>query len=126
MSTNDFDLRSKYEMNQPPEAENANVGAIQVVQRTRALVTRETDDTAWLFDPVWNPAMWELANRTMCEMPTRLVGCPLLSPVRSPACRRTRRTRCWSSSWPTPAYAPQRSAAWRSVTLYSRRDRAAR
>src|SRR6266403_990224 len=68
MNSNDFGLRSKYGMDQPPQADNPIVGAIQVVEHTRALVTRETDDTAWLFDPVWNPDMWELANRTMRDM----------------------------------------------------------
>ncbi|OBI89270.1 hypothetical protein [Mycobacterium asiaticum] len=68
MSTNDFDLEAKYRINHAPQPDNPNVGAIQVVERTRALVTRETGNTAWLFDPNWNPAMWELGNRTMRNM----------------------------------------------------------
>ena len=68
MSIDEMEVRAKYGMDQPPQADNPNVGAMQVVERTRALVTRETDDTAWLFDPVWNPDMWELANRTMRDM----------------------------------------------------------
>ena len=74
MSENDVDrdaLIEKYGMNNPPDPNNPNVGAIQVVERTRALVTRETDDTAWLFDPEWNPPMWRLTNRTMDQMRQR-------------------------------------------------------
>src|SRR6478672_1047477 len=74
MSTNEFELRAKYGMDAPPRPDNPIDGAIQVVERTRALVTREINDTAWLFDPVWNPAMWELANRTMREMRQRFAG----------------------------------------------------
>lgn len=65
---NDQDLMEKYGIGQPPTLDNPNVAATQVVQRTRALVTRETGDTAWLFDPNWNPGMWRLANRTMRDM----------------------------------------------------------
>src|SRR5262245_44479523 len=71
MSTNEFDreaLNAKYGMDRRPQADNPIVSAMQVVERTRALVTRETDDTAWLFDPVWSPDMWEIANRTMRDM----------------------------------------------------------
>ncbi|OBK18589.1 hypothetical protein [Mycobacterium asiaticum] len=71
MSTNEYDLRTKYGMDLPPQADNPHVQAIQVVERTRALVTRETSPTAWRFDPNWNPAMWELANRTTRNMRQR-------------------------------------------------------
>jgi hypothetical protein len=65
---NDQELMEKYGVTNPPDPNNPNVGAIQVVERTRALVTHDKDDTAWLFDPVWNPKMWNLANRTMAGM----------------------------------------------------------
>lgn len=68
---NDQELMEKYGMNNPPDPDNANVGAIQVVERTRAFVTLDKDDTAWRFDPRWNPAMWELVNRTMAGMRQR-------------------------------------------------------
>ncbi|OBF98570.1 hypothetical protein A5790_02910 [Mycobacterium sp. 852002-51152_SCH6134967] len=71
MSTNDSELIAKYGMDLPPDPNNPIVNAIQVVECTRALVTRETDDTAWLFDPSWSPAMWELANYTMRDMRQR-------------------------------------------------------
>lgn len=71
MNSNDSDLRAKYGVDQPPRLDDAIVSAIQVVERTRALVTRETDDTAWLFDPSWSPDMWELADSTMRNMRQR-------------------------------------------------------
>lgn len=71
MSINDSDLRAKYGMDQPPQPDHPIVSAIQVVERTRALVTREADDTAWLFDPSWSPDMWMLAQRTMRDMRER-------------------------------------------------------
>lgn len=74
MSINEFDdaaLRAKYGMDRPPQPDHPIVGAVQVVERTRALVTRETGDTAYLFDPAWNPKMWLLANRTMRDMRER-------------------------------------------------------
>jgi hypothetical protein len=61
-------LRAKYGMDQPPQLDHPIIGATQVVERTRALVTRETGDTAWLFDPCWSPAMWQLAQRTVRDM----------------------------------------------------------
>jgi hypothetical protein len=64
----DAELIAKYGMNEPPQPDHPIIGATQVVERTRALVTRETGDTAWLFDPRWNPKMWKLANRTMRDM----------------------------------------------------------
>lgn len=71
MNFNHFErnwLIAKYGIDLPPTAGNPFDGAIQVVERTRALVTRQREDTAWLFDPSWNPAMWEHANRTMRDM----------------------------------------------------------
>lgn len=62
------ELVVKYGIGRAPQVDNPIDGAIQVVERTRALVTRHTDDTAWLFDPAWNHDMWELANRTMRRM----------------------------------------------------------
>lgn len=43
---------------------NAIDESIQEVERTMA----RTGNTSWLFDPVWAPAMWELANKTMQDM----------------------------------------------------------
>lgn len=71
MSTHDFDLIAKYGMNRPPQLNNPNVGAIQVVERTRSLVTLDKEDTSWLFDPVWSPKMWKLATETMRDMRER-------------------------------------------------------
>lgn len=71
MNTDDSDLIAKYGMDRPPQAEHPIVSAIQVVERTRALVTRETGDTAGLFDPIWSPDMWKLAVRTMRDMRQR-------------------------------------------------------
>ncbi|MBE5451634.1 hypothetical protein [Mycobacteroides abscessus] len=71
MSNNDSELIAKYGMDQPPKADHPIIGTIQVVERTRALVTREAGDTAYLFDPAWNPDMWQLAQRTMRDMRQR-------------------------------------------------------
>jgi hypothetical protein len=71
MNNNEIDLRAKYGMDNPPQPEHPIIGTTQVVERTRALVTRETGDTAHLFDPAWCPKMWQLANRTMRDMRER-------------------------------------------------------
>jgi hypothetical protein len=68
VTNDDLDLRAKYGMDLPPQPDHPIIGATQVVERTRALVTRETGDTAYLFDPAWSPAMWQLAQRTMRDM----------------------------------------------------------
>ncbi|MDO3398681.1 hypothetical protein QWI29_01430 [Mycolicibacterium neoaurum] len=65
MSSNEIDLRTKYGMDVPPNPDHPILGAMKVVERTRAMVTRETGDTSWLFDPAWSPQMWQLAQRTM-------------------------------------------------------------
>lgn len=71
MSSNEIDLMSKYGIGLPPDPNNAIVSAIRVVERTRAHVTLDKGDTAWLFDPVWSPDMWRLAGRTMLDMRQR-------------------------------------------------------
>lgn len=67
---NDQELMEKY-MNSPIDPNHPIIGATQVVERTSKLVTRETGDTAYLFDPSWSPHMWALANRTMRDMRER-------------------------------------------------------
>jgi hypothetical protein len=77
MNSNEIDpqereyLRAKYGMDLPPDPNHPIIGTTQVVERTRALVTRETGDTPWLFDPAWSPGMWQLAQRTMHDMKQR-------------------------------------------------------
>lgn len=68
MSKNDPTLRAKYGMDEPPPPDHPIIGAVQVVERTSAFVTRETCKTDWLFDPAWSPAMWQLAQRTLHDM----------------------------------------------------------
>lgn len=65
---NDQELMEKYGIGQRPRLDNPTDRTIQVVERTRALVTLDKDDTAWLFDPSWSPDMWMLAQRTMQDM----------------------------------------------------------
>jgi len=65
---NDRELTEKYAMSNPPDPDHPIIGATQVVERTSRLVTRETGDTAYLFDPAWSPDMWRLAQRTLHEM----------------------------------------------------------
>lgn len=75
MNIDDLDLRAKYGMDNPPDPNHPLLGAIQVVERTEAMVTLDKDDTAWLFDPNWNPAMWRLAQQTMRDMRERFGDC---------------------------------------------------
>lgn len=68
MTLNETELRAKYGMDEPPQLDHSINHATQVVERTRALVTRETGDIAYLFDPALSPQMWQLAQRTMRDM----------------------------------------------------------
>lgn len=68
MNSNEIGSSTKYGMDLPPDPNHPILGAMQVAGRTRALVARETGDTAWLFDPARSPQMWWLAKRTMCNM----------------------------------------------------------
>jgi hypothetical protein len=68
---NDQQLIDKYGINQPPQADNPIDSSIQEVEATMARATGRTGDTAWLFDPIWSPAMWELANKIMQDMRVR-------------------------------------------------------
>lgn len=53
---------------QPPIPDHPIIGTTHVVERTSSLVTRETGDTGYLFDPLWSPKMWRLVQRAMQKM----------------------------------------------------------
>jgi len=71
MNADDLTLRAKYGMDRPVDRNHPIIGTTQVIERTSGLVTRETGDTGWLFDPCWSPAMWQLDKRTVRDMRQR-------------------------------------------------------
>ena len=58
-------LITKYGMDQPPQINNTIDKAIQAVERTVCRAVGRLGDTSPLFNPDWNPDMWELDNETM-------------------------------------------------------------
>lgn len=63
------DLIDKYGIDNPPQPDNSIDKSIQEVEAT--MRRRQAGDTSWLFDPIWSPAMWELANETIRDMRTK-------------------------------------------------------
>jgi len=68
MTSNDFDLRAKYGMDLPLQANNPTVTAILAAERTTARAGRLAGDTSCLFDHAHNPRLWELVNETVRQM----------------------------------------------------------
>jgi hypothetical protein len=64
-------LTAKYGIDRPPQLDNGIVESIQDVERTIARATRKAGDNSWLFDPIWNPTMHDLADRVMGDVRSR-------------------------------------------------------
>jgi hypothetical protein len=74
MSINEIDrdrVIAKYGIDQPPQADNPIVESVLDIERTIARITRKAGDNSWMFDPIWNPTMHELADRVMGEVRSR-------------------------------------------------------
>jgi hypothetical protein len=59
---------AKYGIDQPPQADNPIVESVLDIERTIGRATRKGGDNSWLFDPIWNPAMHDLADRVMGDV----------------------------------------------------------